>query len=363
MAIPTFQPQQLQIPDYAQIGQNADELASINAARQTELMNQQRQAERAQAVNQYASLAVKGDPQAMQTLMAIDPDRGRKTFDFLYAKSEREAAYATAQLNTPASQQKENWARLLEMAKNDPLIDNKELDTLPREWTPDTAKRLQVISQSHRKLEDVLKAPQQAADLEQTKASTAKIYADIARTREETSNIKNNVGVGNEKAPSGYRFTAKGDLEAIPGGPAIKQSAESAGKVALIKQGLSDAKKLEEALVEKDGSFNRAKITGLRTYGRPGARDEYSKLFNAINARLRLESGAAVPKSEVESAFEVFAPSPLDSDATIRSKLDRMKEFFVSAESEIGQGRGADPLNFNGDFNNKPEEDPLGLFK
>ena len=101
MAIPTFQPQQLQIPNYAQIGQNADELASINAARQTELMNQQREAERAQAVNQYASLAVKGDPQAMQALMTIDPDRARKTFDFLYAKSEREAAYATAQLNTP----------------------------------------------------------------------------------------------------------------------------------------------------------------------------------------------------------------------------------------------------------------------
>ena len=59
---------------------------------------------------------------------------------------------------------------------------------------------------------------------------------------------------------------------------------------------------------------------------------------------MRLESGAAVPEAEVKRAFETFAPNPLDSDATIQSKLGRMKEFFSGAQTEIGQGRGAEPV-------------------
>jgi hypothetical protein len=151
-------------------------------------------------------------------------------------------------------------------------------------------------------------------------------------------------GSNGEKAPAGYRFTQAGDLEAIAGGPATKQSAEAAGKIALIKQGLSDVEAFENQIKNKNGSFNRAKIAGLRVYGRPNARDEYSKLNNSLNARLRLESGAAVPEQEVERAFETFAPNPLDSDATIKSKLARMKEFFSGAQTEIGQGRGANPV-------------------
>ena len=163
----------------------------------------------------------------------------------------------------------------------------------------------------------------------------------IKKLQKEIENL-DKPGQGN--APAGYRFTDTGDLEAIAGGPATKQSAESAGKIALIKQGLSDIESFENQIMDEDGTFNRTKITGLRTYGRPGARDEFSKLYNALNARLRLESGAAVPESEVQRAFETFAPSPLDSDATIKSKVTRLKEYFGSAKKEIGQGRGAEPI-------------------
>lgn len=163
------------------------------------------------------------------------------------------------------------------------------------------------------------------------------------KLQKEISQVGVSAGSG-EKAPAGYRFTQTGDLEAIAGGPATKQSAEAAGKIALIKQGLADVEAFESQIKNKDGAFNRAKIAGLRVYGRPNARDEYSKLNNSLNARLRLESGAAVPETEVERAFETFAPNPFDSDATIESKLKRQKEFFLSAEKEIGQGRGAEPV-------------------
>jgi len=172
--------------------------------------------------------------------------------------------------------------------------------------------------------------------LENDRLQNQKLKKDLSQVGTATGN--------GDKAPAGYRFTQTGDLEAIAGGPATKQSAESAGKIALIKQGLGDVEAFEKQIRSKDGSFDRAKITGLRVYGRPNARDEYSKLNNSLNARLRLESGAAVPEAEVERAFETFAPNPLDSDATIQSKLARQKEFFLSAEKEIGQGRGAEPV-------------------
>jgi hypothetical protein len=176
--------------------------------------------------------------------------------------------------------------------------------------------------------------PENTLNLENKRLQNIKLNKEI-----------NQVGKPNQdKAPSGYRFNDVGDLEAIAGGPATKQSAESAGKIALIKQGLGDISSFENQIKDKDGSFNRTKIAGLRTYGRPNARDEYSKLFNSLNSRLRLESGAAVPETEVKRAFETFAPSPLDSDATIQSKISRMKDYFASAEKEIGQGRGAEPI-------------------
>lgn len=144
--------------------------------------------------------------------------------------------------------------------------------------------------------------------------------------------------------PSGYKYTQTGDLEAIPGGPAAKLSAESAGKVALIKQGEKDVERFKNLITEKDGSFNRTKLAALGIYGSPGARTEKSTLYNAVNARLRLESGAAVPESEVKRAMDSFAPKATDSDATINSKLGRMNEFFGLAKEEIGQGRGAMPV-------------------
>ena len=155
------------------------------------------------------------------------------------------------------------------------------------------------------------------------------------------------------KPPAGYRFTESGDLEAIPGGPATKQSAEAAGKVALIKQGEKDIGRFRNLIMDEDGDFDRLKLAALVDIplipgidkGTLGAREEYSTLFNAINARLRLESGAAVPESEVERALRAFLPNPFDSQKTIKSKIDRMEEFFTSAKKEIGQGRGATPLS------------------
>ena len=173
------------------------------------------------------------------------------------------------------------------------------------------------------------------SDLTTEKLQQSKLMAETGKIRSES-------GRGAEKAPAGYRFQGDGNLVAIPGGPAGKLSAESAGKVALIKQGEQDINRFKNLITNSDGSFNRKKLVSMDVpFGLAGGRQENSVLFNAISARLRLESGAAVPEKEVQRALKTFAPNALDSDDTINSKINRMNEFFVTAKEEMGQGRGA----------------------
>ena len=194
------------------------------------------------------------------------------------------------------------------------------------------------------KLTNDLKAqdPSSQLDLQKTQAEINKLNAETSKAYKVAKTA------GAPSAPAGYRFQQDGNLEPIPGGPASKLSAESAGKVALIKQGEMDSTRFRDLISEKDSKGNvtgykTAKLAGLGIYGTPGAREEYSTLFNAINARLRLESGAAVPEAEVKRALKTFAPNATDSDKTIKSKLDRLDEFFGIAKQEIGQGRVAMP--------------------
>jgi hypothetical protein len=155
------------------------------------------------------------------------------------------------------------------------------------------------------------------------KLQQSKLMAETGKIRRESS------GKGAEKAPAGYRFQGDGNLVAIPGGPANKLSAESAGKVALIKQGEQDINRFKNLITNSDGSFNRRKLASMDVpFGLAGGRQENSTLFNAISARLRLESGAAVPEKEVQRALKTFAPNALDSNDTINSKINRMNEFL-----------------------------------
>ena len=152
------------------------------------------------------------------------------------------------------------------------------------------------------------------------------------------------------KAPTGYRFEDPQDptspLTAIAGGPAEKLSAEAAGKTALVEQGLRDTVRFEKLIFDKKGNLNRGIVTLLNSpYIPPSgkARRAYSAIFNAINARLRLESGAAVPEPEVVRAMKAFLPAPLDDKKTAKFKVDRMKEFFDIFQETLGTGRSPAP--------------------
>lgn len=167
-------------------------------------------------------------------------------------------------------------------------------------------------------------------------------------------------GEAQGKPPSGYRWKQGqlGVLEPIPGGPATVQSPEQAAKTELLNNGIKDMERYRD-LVLKDGKVDRQIILGMATPGMAGvpgtnSRLAYSYIYNAVEAKLRAESGAAVPESEVQRMAKRFVPSPLDNDQTIKSKVDRLEEFLkgslgrVKGQPSAGTGQPAD-------------NDPLGI--
>lgn len=101
-----------------------------------------------------------------------------------------------------------------------------------------------------------------------------------------------------------------------------------AAKTELLNQGISDMAEFK-SMIMPEGKIDRGIIAqmSIRAPGTDG-REAYSLIYNAIEAKLRAESGAAVPEQEVDRMANRFAPSPLDNDKTIVSKMRRLEAFL-----------------------------------
>lgn len=141
-------------------------------------------------------------------------------------------------------------------------------------------------------------------------------------------------GGGQGKPPFGYRFTANGDLEAIPGGPASPDGKQG-GKILPASQleSIADMKRVKDVLAEaSDDAFLRQVKTGPVAGRRQavGAKVGLSgdgfvtvqqKLQTAQNIMLKLRSGAAVTESEYERFLKEY-PTPNDPPEVFRRKMD-----------------------------------------
>jgi hypothetical protein len=155
------------------------------------------------------------------------------------------------------------------------------------------------------------------------------------------------------KAPEGMQYNDAGQLEEIPGYVGMKSriakagamnvnvgmNATDAAKAELLNQGISDIEEFKGILMP-NGKIDREIVLGMNTPGFAGvpgtdSRMAYSLIYNSIEAKLRAESGAAVPEQEVQRMAARFIPSPLDTDETIRSKVRRMEAFLRGSFSRI----------------------------
>jgi len=143
------------------------------------------------------------------------------------------------------------------------------------------------------------------------------------------------------------------------GGVAPKPSAmtpETAGKAQMVEQAIGYIPTLRQELFDADGSVNRTNVANLvaRTWGTRG-RELSTLILDAVEAKLRVESGAAVPDSEVKRAAKRFVPEIGDSANNLKIKLDNLETFLKKTTEKINRGRQPDK---------KPggkKADPLGI--
>lgn len=119
----------------------------------------------------------------------------------------------------------------------------------------------------------------------------------------------------------------------------VGMNASDAAKAELLNQGISDIEEFK-GIIMPNGKVDREIVLGLSTPGLAGvpgtdSRIAYSLIYNSIEAKLRAESGAAVPEEEVKRMAARFIPSPLDNDETIKSKIRRMEAFLRGSFGRI----------------------------
>jgi hypothetical protein len=109
-------------------------------------------------------------------------------------------------------------------------------------------------------------------------------------------------------------------------------SGETAGKFAMLNQGARHVLEVEKLLFP-DGEFDRVLAAGAK-YGLPGGKAQMvrSAISNAINAKLRAETGAAATESEMNNMLARFEPNPIkDNTESAKKKMRDLWEFLDEA--------------------------------
>lgn len=158
------------------------------------------------------------------------------------------------------------------------------------------------------------------------------------------SNSGGGVTVNTGNAPSGYRFTPEGNLSAIEGGPADPSTkpiaAESAGKLAMSQAALSDLEYIEGTLFDEAGDLQESNLSFVPFSDGLGSvtRQTAQAARRAIEAALRMATGAAAPESEVDNYMSLYFPSALDSDEGARRKIQQLRAFIEGTINNIRPG-------------------------
>lgn len=141
-----------------------------------------------------------------------------------------------------------------------------------------------------------------------------------------------------------------------PGGGGL--TPENAGKVSMSQQAVDGIGKVRSIIFSEDGkSLNKGLIGAMNlpvVSGLPGnsqARIARTAIRNAVEAKLRIETGAAATESEVERTLARFLPTIGDTPESAKYKLDELEKFF---KTSLSLTKGVKPAAQNA-------EDPLGI--
>lgn len=104
---------------------------------------------------------------------------------------------------------------------------------------------------------------------------------------------------------------------------------EVAGRISGLVQAQEIAGQIQQKFIRPDGSIDRALVmTSFGNVAGTKGREIRNDIGIAVDAVLRARTGAGVNVTEQKQVVEQFLPSPLDDDATITSKMQRLQQFI-----------------------------------
>lgn len=109
------------------------------------------------------------------------------------------------------------------------------------------------------------------------------------------------------------------------------EASETASKISLAKNALEYTKNLTDLFIMPDGSINRQLVFSANAPGGGvgDGRGAKAMFDDALDARARAATGAAMPPSEKVTYTGMYFPSPLDNDETIKNKMQRLDSFMT----------------------------------
>lgn len=169
----------------------------------------------------------------------------------------------------------------------------------------------------------------------------------------ETSRINATKRAEGQNAPAGYRWTAEGNLQPIPGGPR-DPSAPAPTRAVRPTTDQNNAAGFYDRLVEAESVLSQPEVVSAATdykgnvmanlplgAGNYLATPEYQQFDQAkrnfINAVLRKESGAAISEGEFDNASKQYFPQPGDTPEKIAQKA-RNRSTVIAAMKRTAAG-------------------------
>lgn len=158
------------------------------------------------------------------------------------------------------------------------------------------------------------------------------------------------IGDAAPKPPAGFQWVdpmnPNAGLSAIPNGPATHISSEVAGKIALMdaaSPGVKDARKI---FTQPWGVTETAQsaaanlpIVGDLSMVSGDIGIAQRNVRAAVEATLRVMTGAAAPEPEVQRYLQMFMPNSRDTQASANQKLNLLEDFMANAKKTVTQGR------------------------
>lgn len=140
-------------------------------------------------------------------------------------------------------------------------------------------------------------------------------------------------------APPGYRWSADSQsLEAIPGGPAEKLPAELAGRVGLAEEFLRQLPDLKKDIAAGAATGPIDFAAGQLGQGRSG--EIHRRIASGTDALIRGLTGAGMAMSEAQQYVARYRPQITDNAEVLSDKVNQLEAELRSVMSVASRGRG-----------------------